>query len=220
MHDQQKDNSQNEQHSLRDGNTTKEEKTKNIIYTELVIREDPSNAEKCNGALKKNSESQIPVRVSSSLIDHHQSSALKLDSSVKSERTGSHIARNTQHPNSGASKSLTDVLSVVNSDSSRQIVNIVCNGVDDNQVEYIEKGTPGVTADIKPLPVYVSIQVGKQYEKETATGQLSTYKKVVSHESRTVHETQGAFYSVKQKQLPSPQGSPEDDTVRAGYIYG
>ncbi|XP_016308961.1 ankyrin-3 isoform X1 [Sinocyclocheilus anshuiensis] len=213
VHDRQKDDSQNEQHSLRDGNITKEETTKKIIYTELVIREDPSNAEKCNGALKKNSESQIPVRVSSSFIDHHQSSTLKLDSSIKSERTGSHIARNTQHTNSGASKSPSDVSSVVNSDSSRQIVNIVCNGVDDNQVEYIEKVTPGVTADIKPLPVYVSIQVGKQYEKETATGQLNTYKKVVSHESRTVHETRGAFYSVKQKQPPSPQGSPEDDTL-------
>uniref|UniRef100_A0A9J8CJ92 Ankyrin 3 n=1 Tax=Cyprinus carpio carpio TaxID=630221 RepID=A0A9J8CJ92_CYPCA len=213
VHDRQKDDSQNEQHSLRDENTTKEETTKKIIYTELVIREDPSNAEKCNGALKKNSESKIPVRVSSSFIDHHQSSTLKLDSSIKSERTGSHIARNTQHPNSGASKSHSDVSSLVNSDSSRQIVNIVCNGVDDNQVEYIEKVTPGVTADIKPLPVYVSIQVGKQYEKETATGQLSTYKKVVSHESRTVHETRGAFYSVKQKQPPSLQGSPEDDTL-------
>ncbi|XP_056091055.1 ankyrin-3 isoform X26 [Rhinichthys klamathensis goyatoka] len=213
VHDRQKDDTQNEQHSLSDGNTTKEETTKKIIYTELVIREDPGNAEKCNGALKKNSESQIPVRVSSSFIDHHQSSTLKLDSSIKSERTGSHIARNRQHPNSGASKSPSELSSVGNSDSSRQIVNIVCNGVDDNQVEYIEKVTPGVTADIKPLPVYVSIQVGKQYEKETATGQLSTYKKVVSHESRTVHETRGAFYSVKQKQPPSPQGSPEDDTL-------
>uniref|UniRef100_A0A671M3H9 Ankyrin-3-like n=1 Tax=Sinocyclocheilus anshuiensis TaxID=1608454 RepID=A0A671M3H9_9TELE len=197
VHDRQKDDSQNEQHSLRDGNTTTEETTKKIIYTELVIREDPSNAENCNGALKKNSESQIPVRVSSSFIDHHQSSTLKLDSSIKSERTGSHIARNTQYPNSGASKSPSDVSSVVNSDS----------------IEYIEKVTPGVTADIKPLPVYVSVQVGKQYEKETATGQLSTYKKVVSHESRTVHETRGAFYSVKQKQPQSPQGSPEDDTL-------
>ncbi|XP_077095443.1 ankyrin-3 isoform X2 [Siphateles boraxobius] len=213
VHDRQKDDSQNEQHSLSDGNTTQEETTKKIIYTELVIREDPCIAEKCNGALKKNSESQIPVRVSSSFIDHHQSSTLKLDSSIKSERTGSHIPRNRQHPNSGASKSPSELSSVVNSDSSRQIVNIVCNGVDDNQVEYIEKVTPGVTANIKPLPVYVSIQVGKQYEKETATGQLSTYKKVVSHESRTVHETRGAFYSVKQKQLPSPQGSPEDDTL-------
>nr|XP_009291271.1 ankyrin-3 isoform X6 [Danio rerio] len=211
VHDRQKDNSQNESHLLREGNTTKEETTKKIIYTELVIREDPSNTEKCNGALKKNSESQIPVRVSSSFIDHHQSSTLKLDSSIKSERTGSHKARNTQHPSSGGTKSHSDVSSVVNSDSNRQIVNIVCNGVDENQVEYVEKVTPG--ADIKPLPVYVSIQVGKQYEKETATGQLSTYKKVVSHESRTVHETRGAFYSVKQKQPQSPQGSPEDDTL-------
>ncbi|CAB1444991.1 unnamed protein product [Pleuronectes platessa] len=55
-----------------------------------------------------------------------------------------------------------------------------------------------------------SIQVGKQYEKETASGQLGTYKKIVSHESRTVHETRGAFYTVKQKQSPSP---PEDDTL-------
>ncbi|KAL0169298.1 hypothetical protein M9458_033894, partial [Cirrhinus mrigala] len=123
------------------------------------------------------------------------------------------FAQNQQSERQRNSKSPSDVSSVVNSDSSRQIVNIVCNGVDDNQVEYIEKVTPGVTADIKPLPVYVSIQVGKQYEKETATGQLSTYKKVVSHESRTVHETRGAFYSVKQKQPQSPQGSPEDDTL-------
>ncbi|KAK5854239.1 hypothetical protein PBY51_015327 [Eleginops maclovinus] len=57
-----------------------------------------------------------------------------------------------------------------------------------------------------------SIQVGKQYEKETASGQLGTYKKIVSHESRTVHETRGAFYTVKQPS-PFPQGSPEGDTL-------
>nr|XP_055028241.1 ankyrin-3 isoform X8 [Misgurnus anguillicaudatus] len=213
VHDRQKEESQNEKHSFRDGSAAKEETTKKIIYTELVIREDSSNTEKCNGVVKKNSESHIPVRVSSSFVDHHQSSTLKLDSSIKSERTGFHLTRNTQNPSSGVSKSPSDVSSVVNSDSKRQIANIVCNGVDDDQVEYIEKVTPGVTADIKPLPVYVSIQVGKQYEKETATGQLSTYKKVVSHESRTVHETRGAFYTVKQKQPLSPHGSPEDDTL-------
>ncbi|XP_051578066.1 ankyrin-3-like [Myxocyprinus asiaticus] len=213
VHDKQKDDSQNEQHSFRDENTTKEETTKKIIYTELVIQEDPSNTEKCNGALKKNSESQIPVRVSSSFIDHHQSSTLKLDSSIKSQRTGSHLDRSTQLPSSDSNKSPSDVSSVVNSDSNRQITDILCNGIDGNQVEYIEQVIPDVTTDIKPLPVYVSIQVGKQYEKETATGQLSTYKKVVSHESRTVHETRGAFYTVKQKQTPSPQGSPEDDTL-------
>ena len=89
----------------------------------------------------------------------------------------------------------------------------MCNGIDSDQVEYLDQVTPVVVTegfkDIKPLPVYVSIQVGKQYEKETASGQLGTYKKIVSHESRTVHETRGAFYTVKQKQSPSPQGSPE-----------
>ncbi|XP_051502866.1 LOW QUALITY PROTEIN: ankyrin-3-like [Myxocyprinus asiaticus] len=211
-HDKQKDDSQNEQHSFRNGNTTKEETTKKIIYTELVIQEKSSNTEKSNGALKKNLESQIPVRVSSSFIDHHQNSTLNLDYSTKSERTGSHLGRNTKTI-SGANKSPSDVSSVMNSDSNRQIANLVCNGVDANQVDYIEQVTPGVTANIKPLPVYVSIQVGKQYENETATGQLSTYKKVVSHESRTVHDTRGAFYTIKQKQPPSPQGSPEDDTL-------
>ncbi|XP_076834739.1 ankyrin-3 isoform X3 [Brachyhypopomus gauderio] len=201
------------QDSLQDsegnGNTTKAETTKKIIYTELVIREDTSSTDKYNVSLKKNSESQIPVRVSSSFIDHHQSSTLKLDSSVKSDGAGSHIstlARNKHPCRSDASKSSSDVLSVANA-------NIVCNGVESDQIEYIERVTPGVTADIKPLPVYVSIQVGKQYEKETASGQLSTYKKVVSHESRTVHETRGGFYTVKQKQQTSPQGSPEDDTL-------
>ncbi|KAK5607627.1 hypothetical protein CRENBAI_008436 [Crenichthys baileyi] len=105
--------------------------------------------------------------------------------------------------------------STVSSEGSQS--NVVCNGVDDDQVKYLDQATPVVVTegfkDIKPLPVYVSIEVGKQYEKETTSGQLGTYKKIVSHESRTMHETRGAIYSVKQKQSPSPQGSPEDDTL-------
>ncbi|XP_030642768.1 ankyrin-3-like [Chanos chanos] len=203
---------------VKNGITTKEETTKKIIYTELVIHEDQNTTEKCNGTLKKNSESQIPVRVSSSFIDHHQSNVLKLDSSVKvSDRVGSHkpaLARNRLHCTSESTKSASDVSTEgISASSSSQKGDIVCNGVDDNQVEYVGRLTPDVGADIKTLPVYVSIQVGKQYEKETATGQLSTYKKVVSHESRTVHETRGAFYTVKQRQPASPQGSPEDDTL-------
>ncbi|KAB5562523.1 hypothetical protein PHYPO_G00018740 [Pangasianodon hypophthalmus] len=81
------------------------------------------------------------------------------------------------------------------------------------QIEYTERVTPSVTANIKPLPVYVSIPVGKQYGKETATGQPSTYKKVVSHESQTMHEAREVFYTVKQRQQPSPQWNPEDDTL-------
>ncbi|XP_073452388.1 ankyrin-3 isoform X17 [Aquarana catesbeiana] len=69
-----------------------------------------------------------------------------------------------------------------------------------------------VLKEIKTLPVYVSIvQVGKQYEKEVQQGGV---KKVVSQESRTVQETRGTLFSIKpQKQPPSPQGSPEDDTL-------
>ncbi|XP_041426795.1 ankyrin-3 [Xenopus laevis] len=69
-----------------------------------------------------------------------------------------------------------------------------------------------VLKEIKTLPVYVSIvQVGKQFEKEVQQGSV---KKVVSQESRTVQETRGTLFTIKpQKQPPSPQGSPEDDTL-------
>ncbi|XP_078129819.1 ankyrin-3-like [Sander vitreus] len=79
--------------------------------------------------------------------------------------------------------------------SDGSLSNVMCNGVDSDQAEYLDEVTPVVVTegfkDIKPLPVYVSIQVGKQ----------------------TLHETRGAFYTVKQNQSPSPQGSPEDDTL-------
>ncbi|XP_071985904.1 ankyrin-3 isoform X19 [Engystomops pustulosus] len=66
--------------------------------------------------------------------------------------------------------------------------------------------------EIKTLPVYVSIvQVGKQYEKEVQHG---GGRKVVSQDSRTAQETRGSLLNIKpQKQPPSPQGSPEDDTL-------
>ncbi|XP_069467313.1 ankyrin-3 isoform X2 [Ambystoma mexicanum] len=74
-------------------------------------------------------------------------------------------------------------------------------------------GNSEVRKEITTLPIYVSIvQVGKQYDKEVQHGQ--TNRKIISQESRTVQETRGAFYTVKpQKQLPSPQASPEDDTL-------
>ncbi|XP_069394329.1 ankyrin-3-like isoform X26 [Paralichthys olivaceus] len=207
--------------SMNDGNNSdspRQETTKKIIYTEFVVRESPNT----NDSLKKNSESQIPIRKLSNFSENQKSTSLKLDASVEPcERAGSHIptlTRSRLHSSSESNKS-TRASSVGkstdSSDGSQST--IVCNGVDDNQIEYLEQITPVVVTegfrDIKPLPVYVSIQVGKQYEKETASGQLGTYKKIVSHESRTVHETRGAFYNVKQKQSPSPQGSPEDDTL-------
>ncbi|TDH01420.1 hypothetical protein EPR50_G00179960 [Perca flavescens] len=207
--------------SIKDGNNSdsqRQETTKKIIYTEFVVRESPNS----NDSLKKNSESQIPVRKPSSFSENHKSTTLKLDASVEPhERAGSHIptlARNRLHSSSDSNKSTRGSSLGKSTDSSDgSLSNVVCNGVDSDQAEYLDELTPVVVTegfkDIKPLPVYVSIQVGKQYEKETASGQLGTYKKIVSHESRTVHETRGAFYTVKQNQSPSPQGSPEDDTL-------
>ncbi|XP_038592932.1 ankyrin-3-like isoform X19 [Micropterus salmoides] len=207
--------------SMKDVNNSdsqRQETTKKIIYTEFVVRESPNS----NDSLKKNSESQIPVRKPSNFSENNKSTALKLDASVEPyERAASHIptlARNRLNSSSESNKSTRGSSvgkSTDSSDSSQS--NVVCNGVDSDQIQYLDQVTPVVITegfkDIKPLPVYVSIQVGKQYEKETASGQLGTYKKIVSHESRTVHETRGAFYTVKQKQSPSPQGSPEDDTL-------
>uniref|UniRef100_A0A7N8XB72 Ankyrin 3a n=1 Tax=Mastacembelus armatus TaxID=205130 RepID=A0A7N8XB72_9TELE len=207
--------------SMKDSNNSdsqRQETSKKIIYTEFVVRENPND----NDSLKKNSESQIPVRKPSNFSENQKSTSLKLDASVEPyERAGSQIppsARNRLHSSSESNKSTRGSSVGKSTDSSNSSQsNVVCNGVDSDQVEYLDQVTPVVVTegfkDIKPLPVYVSIQVGKQYEKETASGQLGTYKKVVSHESRTVHETRGAIYTVKQKQSSSPQGSPEDDTL-------
>ncbi|XP_042081474.1 ankyrin-3 isoform X10 [Haplochromis burtoni] len=202
--------------SSNNSDSQRQETTKKIIYTEFVVRESPTS----NDSLKKNSESQIPVRKPSNFSENQKSPPLKTDTPIEPfERAGSHSsARNRVHSSSESNKSTRGSSLGKSTDSSEgSQSNVVCNGVDSDQVEYLDQVTPVVVTegfkDIKPLPVYVSIQVGKQYEKETASGQLGTYKKIVSHESRTVHETRGAFYSVKQKQLPSPQGSPEDDTL-------
>ncbi|XP_077438719.1 ankyrin-3-like isoform X15 [Vanacampus margaritifer] len=202
--------------SLKDDNSDsqRQETTKKIIYTEFVVRESPNS----NDGLKKNSESQIPVRKSSNFSENRRSPSLKLDASVEThEKEGSRtpgLVRNPIHSSFESNKS-TCGSSVKSTDSDCSQSNITCNGVDCDPIEYLDHGNPAIITegykDIKPLPVYVSIQVGKQYEKET--GQLGTYKKIVSHESRTVHETRGTFYTVKQKESPSPQGSPEDDTL-------
>ncbi|XP_068597822.1 ankyrin-3 [Brachionichthys hirsutus] len=207
--------------NTKDGDSSdsqKQEAKNKIIYTEFVVQETQNR----NDGLKKNLESQIPVRKLSNSSENHKFPNLKLDASVELiERAGSHIptlGRNRLHSSSESNKSTcgSSVGKSTDSLDSGQS-NVVCNGVDSDQIEYLEQVTPVVVGerfkDIKPLPVYVSIQVGKQYEKETASGQLATYKKIVSRESRTVQEARGAFYTVKQKQCPSPQGSPADDTL-------
>ncbi|XP_069045060.1 ankyrin-3 isoform X45 [Lepisosteus oculatus] len=205
--------------------------SKKIIYTELVVREDSNNVDNDtrNRTLKKKMEpspSQIPVRMPSSVSDSDQSKTSKPETLIKpTERSGSQIpalAKNRFQ----ASPETHSYRDEMESSTSRSPDSLECSPIQDalsndfgdpSPVEYMEKVAPFVKAenfkDIKTLPVYVSIvQVGKQYEKETTGGQGS-YKKIVSQESRTVQETRGAFYTVKQKQPPSPQGSPEDDTL-------
>ncbi|XP_062959256.1 ankyrin-3 isoform X6 [Cynocephalus volans] len=87
---------------------------------------------------------------------------------------------------------------------------------DHSPIDGLEKLAPLAQTEggkeIKTLPVYVSfVQVGKQYEKEIQQGSI---KKIISQECKTVQETRGTFYTTRQqKQPPSPQGSPEDDTL-------
>ncbi len=80
IHDSIKDSSNSD--------SKRQETTKKIIYTEFVVRESP----KSDDSLKKNSESQIPVRKPSNFSENHKSTTLKLDASVEPyERAGSHI---------------------------------------------------------------------------------------------------------------------------------
>ncbi|XP_066881693.1 ankyrin-3 isoform X34 [Kogia breviceps] len=87
---------------------------------------------------------------------------------------------------------------------------------DHSPIDGLEKVVPLAQTEggkeIKTLPVYVSfVQVGKQYEKEIQQGGV---KKIISQECKTVQETRGTFYTTRQqKQPPSPQASPEDDTL-------
>ncbi|XP_023819423.1 ankyrin-3 isoform X14 [Oryzias latipes] len=206
--------SHNSANDFNKNDSQRQEAAKKVIYTEYVVRDSPN----CNSSLKKNSESQIPVKKSSNYPEKQKFSPyLTLDESH--EKSGSRTAISARNQSKGSSESnkSTQGLSSGKSTPDSSQSNVLCNGVDDDQIEYLGQVTPVVITegfkDIKPLPVYVSIQVGKQYEKEEASGQLGTYKKIVSHESRTVHESRGAFYTVKQKQSPSPQGSPEDDTL-------
>ncbi|XP_053731295.1 ankyrin-3-like isoform X4 [Synchiropus splendidus] len=200
---------------VNNGDPQRQETTKKIIYTEFVVRESPN----INDGLKKNSELQSHIKKPTNFPENRKSTTIKVNATVESyDKSGTNVptlARNLLHsPDSNRSTSGSLGKSP---ELEHCLSNVACNGVDSDQVEYLEQVSPVVVTegfkDIKPLPVYVSIEVGKQFEKETASAQLGTYKKIVSHESRTVHETRGAFYSVKQKQTSSPQGSPEDDTL-------
>ncbi|XP_032890197.1 ankyrin-3 isoform X10 [Amblyraja radiata] len=90
---------------------------------------------------------------------------------------------------------------------------------DQSPVECLGKAAPLASIEgfkeIKSLPVYVNVvQMGKHCEKEPSGPHQVNVKRIISQESRTVQETRGTFYTVRQhKPSPSPQGSPEDDTL-------
>ncbi|XP_039627381.1 ankyrin-3 isoform X10 [Polypterus senegalus] len=210
--------------------------SKRITFSEYTAPEDGDSGgggcdEIKSRTLKKKTDSgssQIPVKASSNLKGITNDQIKKpnwVPLSKSTERTGSQIptlakgkaqisneiSPSREEMESSASRSPDSLeVSPTKESFARELH-------DPSPLEHIDKGAPLVSPEnykeIKTLPVYVSIvQVGKQYEKETTSGQQGTYRKIVSQESRTVQETRGAFYTVK-KQPPSPQGSPEDDTL-------
>ncbi|XP_067996174.1 ankyrin-3 isoform X7 [Melanerpes formicivorus] len=229
-------------HSEEVKEVTVKSPSKRVLYREFVVREGEHNGEVADKISKRKEDiavSHIPVRVveekRTTLDGVYELSAKVSQSAVikgKAERQidyvedekikHSEIKKLTkqQSPTGLSSPVEETVLSPSKSPDSLE-----CSPgqefppselVDPGASDYLDKAAPLVSTEgakeIKTLPVYVSfVQVGKQYEKEVQQGNV---KKIVSQESKTVQETRGTFYTARQqKQPPSPQGSPEDDTL-------
>ncbi|XP_030630199.1 ankyrin-3 [Chanos chanos] len=161
--------------------------------------------------VKKKTESQIPVRTMSNLPDMDQSKKTKPDTFVKpSEKSTSHLptlAKTRIQGRSEMSRNETLTKSQDSLESSILRDSVPSNLKESSPVEKISAVTTRESfKGLKTLPVYISVQVGKQADKESAGGQNGSSKKTISSESRTI-------YTVKQKQPTSPQGSPDDDTL-------
>ncbi|XP_053367277.1 ankyrin-3 isoform X21 [Clarias gariepinus] len=156
---------------------------------------------------KKITESQIPVRMSSGLSDVDQAKKTKQDTVVKQlEKSSSHIPTLAKTRVQGRSE-------LAREEAVTKTIQASVEGGgfrDANDTSAVEKVTTVTTREsfkgLKTLPVYVSVQVGKQGDKELAAGANGSVKKLVGSESRTI-------YTVKQRQPTSPQGSPDDDTL-------
>ncbi|XP_015721725.1 ankyrin-3 [Coturnix japonica] len=216
--------------------------SKKVLYREFVVREGEHNGEIADKISRRKEEisvSHIPVRIveeKRTMLDGvYQLSAKVSQSAVIKEKVEreidyvedeqvkhSEIRRVTKQQSSiGLSPSVEETeLSPSKSPDSLEFSpgkeSPSSELVDPGASDYLDKVAPLVSTEgvkeIKTLPVYVSfVQVGKQYEKEVQQGNI---KKIVSQESKTVQETRGTFYTTRQqKQPPSPQGSPEDDTL-------
>ncbi|XP_062436686.1 ankyrin-3 [Rhea pennata] len=216
--------------------------SKKVLYREFVVREGEHNGEMADKTSKRKEEfsvSHIPVRIveekRTTVNGVYELSAKVSQSAVIKEKVerqfdyvedekGKHseIRRVTKQQSSiGLSPHVEETeISPSKSPDSLEFSpgkeSPSSELVDFGTSDYLDKVAPSVSTEgvkeIKTLPVYVSfVQVGKQYEKEVQQGNI---KKIISQESKTVQETRGAFYTARQqKQPPSPQGSPEDDTL-------
>lgn len=161
---------------------------------------------------KKMTESQIPVRLSSGLADADQAKKAKQDTVVKQlEKSPSHIPTLTKTRVQGRSELSREeavtktIQGSVETGGFREL-----GSGNHSDTSAVEKVTTVTTREsfkgLKTLPVYVSVQVGKQGEKDLSGGANGSVRKIVGSESRTI-------YTVKQRQAASPQGSPDDDTL-------
>ncbi|NWS59259.1 ANK3 protein, partial [Chunga burmeisteri] len=216
--------------------------SKRVLYREFVVREGERNGEVADKISKRKEEiavSHIPVRIveekRTTLDGVYELSAKVSQSAVIKEKVERQIDyvedEKTKHSEirkvtkQQSSIGLSPSVEEMEISPSKSPDSLECSPgkefpsselVDPGASDYLDKVAPLVSTEgvkeIKTLPVYVSfVQVGKQYEKEVQQGNI---KKIVSQESKTVQETRGTFYTARQqKQPPSPQGSPEDDTL-------
>ncbi|XP_010189251.1 PREDICTED: ankyrin-3, partial [Mesitornis unicolor] len=216
--------------------------SKRVLYREFVVREGERNGEVADKISKRKEEiavSHIPVRIveekRTTLDGVYELSAKVSQSAVIKENVERQIDsvedEKIKHSEirkvvkQQSSIGLSPPVEETEISPSKSPDSLECSPgkefpsselVDPGASDYFDKVAPLVSTEgvkeIKTLPVYVSfVQVGKQYEKEVQQGNV---KKIVSQESKTVQETRGTFYTARQqKQPPSPQGSPEDDTL-------
>ncbi|KAM3666886.1 ankyrin-3 isoform 2-T2 [Ammospiza maritima maritima] len=216
--------------------------SKRVLYREFVVREGERNGEVADKVSKRKEEiavSHIPVRIveeKRAMLDGvYELSAKVSQSAVIQEKVErqidyvedekikhSEIRKVTKQQSSMGLSPPAEETELSPSKSPDSLEGSPgkefpsSDIADPGASDYLNKVAPLVSTEgvkeIKTLPVYVSfVQVGKQYEKEVQQGSI---KKIVSQESKTVQETRGTFYTARQqKQPPSPQGSPEDDTL-------
>ncbi|XP_028976046.2 ankyrin-3 isoform X9 [Esox lucius] len=163
------------------------------VYSEPMSKD---NGDPINKNLRKKTESQIPVRTVFSHSDSDQSKKAKQDTISKPPEKTSQIPMLT--------KTKTHISPVTSPTKAEELTNstleILDNGPKDSNSNNVcdtretqERLAPEKTSNfkgIKTLPVYVSVQVGRQGEREGRGGVL-----------------------YKQKQPSSPQASPDDDTL-------